>query len=78
MQNGRQLDSAVIGALQGVYDLIEYNISMPFGSASSPQIAATIQQYNNYFCGAFAINSKLNGTAGMLYGRYKGDTYGGG
>jgi hypothetical protein len=43
-------------------------------------VASTVNQYNNLFCNEYEINraDSASGTAGVLYGRYGGDIYGGG
>jgi glucoamylase len=47
---------------------------------NSYKIAATVLSYNNLFCSEYQINQQDSSKQipGVLYGRYKGDTYAGG
>ena len=70
----RQKDGAVICALND-----GYNDDGVF-SASSQEVASTINIYNQAFHSEYPINSAddNNKIPGILYGRYPGDTYAGG
>jgi len=73
--SGRELDTAVIGALR-LY--AEAGIApYPF-PPNAKTVAQTIAAYNDYFCSAFPINQAMSDQPGILYGRYEGDHYGGG
>lgn len=76
-QNGRQLDSAVIGALRNAY-MFAPRVTLPFGNAASLQVAQTVQAQVDYFCNAFQINQQMASEPGILIGRYVGDHYVGG
>jgi hypothetical protein len=67
--SGRELDSAVIGALR-LYAESGF-APYPFPPANTT-VARTIAAYNNYFCSAFPLNQQLADQPGMLYGRYSG------
>eukprot|EP01038_Epipyxis_sp_PR26KG_P005833 gene5833-8048_t len=71
----RTRDSAVIVGFNDAYDLSD-NMFAP----TSKEVALTISSYNSMFCGEYSINTadSTSGVPGVLYGRYKGDTYAGG
>lgn len=70
----RQKDGAVICALNDGYN------GDGIFSASSTEVANTINVYNQAFHAEYPLNSAddAKGIPGILYGRYPGDTYGGG
>lgn len=71
----RQQDAAVILALNEAYVEGDY----PF-DPTSLYAAATVKTLNAAYCDAYSINTADTnaGIAGVLYGRYIGDTYQGG
>lgn len=70
----RQKDGATICALND-----GYNNDKLFPASSAP-VANTIKTYNDLFHSEYPINGADDsaGVPGILYGRYGGDTYGGG
>jgi glucoamylase len=68
------MDGASIIALNVGYADDEYF------SPVDKKVAATVATYNNMFCNEYAINQADDkaGIPGIFYGRYKGDSYGGG
>jgi glucoamylase len=71
----RPQDSAVIVGFNDGFD--EYDRLF---APSSVEVAKTVASYNTLFCNEYAINTAdtQKGISGVLYGRYKGDTYAGG
>jgi len=78
MQRGGDIDGATILGLahSGWLDVVQDDLVTP----TSPEVAFTVQAYNEEFCKIFPINmaDSLRGTPGILYGRYSKDGYGGG
>jgi len=74
----RTKDSAVIVGLNSGYD--EDVDGDTFLAPTSAEVAGTVNAYNNLFCTEYAINTQDtdNSLAGILYGRYGGDSYAGG
>eukprot|EP01129_Flabellula_baltica_P000376 TRINITY_DN1039_c0_g1_i1.p1 TRINITY_DN1039_c0_g1~~TRINITY_DN1039_c0_g1_i1.p1 ORF type:complete len:504 (+),score=104.61 TRINITY_DN1039_c0_g1_i1:109-1620(+) len=70
----RQKDGAVICAFNDGYTDDEYYFP------TSKEVASTIKNYNSLFCSEYKINrdDTKQGIPGIMYGRYKGDHYGGG
>lgn len=73
--NGRPQDAAVILGFNDGYDE-----SDGMFAPTSLEVAQTVASYNTLFCSEYAINNADTAKAlpGVLYGRYKGDTYAGG
>lgn len=72
----RPQDSAVIVGFNDGYD-----DSDKLFAPTSLEVAKTVSSYNTLFCTSYPINSNDTSTSqlpGVLYGRYKGDTYAGG
>ena len=72
--DARRKDAAVICAFND-----GYTPDGPFAPAEA-EVAGTVATYNDLFHAAFPINADddSRGVPGILYGRYEGDTYGGG
>jgi glucoamylase len=71
----RPQDSAVIVGFNDGYDE-----SDDLFAPTSLEVAKTVASYNTMFCNEYSINQAdtSKGLPGVLYGRYKGDTYAGG
>ncbi len=74
---GKQLDGAVVLALIHAGPAMTAAVD-----PASATVARTVAAYNAAFCAAYPINRSgqpgTAGTAGILYGRYAADAYGGG
>jgi len=71
----RTQDSAVIVGFNDAFDA-----SDGLFAPTSYEVASTVNSYNTMFCNEYSINTAdtANGIPGVLYGRYKGDSYAGG
>mmetsp|Transcript_30110 Transcript_30110/g.32819 ORF Transcript_30110/g.32819 Transcript_30110/m.32819 type:complete len:507 (+) Transcript_30110:78-1598(+) len=73
--SSRPQDSAVIVGFNDGYDE-----SDDLFAPTSVEVAHTVSSYNTMFCNEYTINQAdtSKGLPGVLYGRYKGDSYAGG
>jgi glucoamylase len=73
--NSRPQDSAVIVGFNDGFDE-----SDGLFAPTSLEVAQTVSSYNTLFCSEYSINTadSNSNVPGVLYGRYKGDTYAGG
>lgn len=76
------VDGAVILSLIHTFSMVldERGPGTASRAPTSVYVASTVEKYNIVFCGAYPINQQdsLAGHAGVLYGRYSADVYGGG